>query len=260
MRDSRLDSHRGSGTRGEKSVGASRTPSLTVHVHVAHVAHSLLTPPRISGTSAGARDTVARRRMGSPALPAVAQTANTLHQSAVLVAGTLNAHAVNPRWARRGPCENAPFILSFLAAKTNSPARIRRRSQDFGRNHVREGPSGAEMSPGRGLRTGSRTRWAFRRIYDAGAGILSFLAAKTRPPARIRRRSRDSRRDYVREGSSGEKTAPGPGVSTESRTRSALRRHTKRKGPRRSEVLIVAVYRAPTGCAYGSTGTPSSRR
>ena len=80
------------------------------------------------------------------------------------------------------------------------------------------------MSPGRGLRTGSRTRWAFRRIYDAGAGILSFLAAKTRPPARIRRRSRDSRRDYVREGSSGEKTAPGPGVSTESRTRSALRR------------------------------------
>ena len=91
VRDSRLDSYRGSGTRGEKSVGANSTLSLTVHVHVAHVAHSLLTPPRIGGTTADACD-AAQRRAEPPALPAVTQTVDTLHHRASLVAGKQNAH------------------------------------------------------------------------------------------------------------------------------------------------------------------------
>ena len=203
MRDSRLDSHRGSGTRGEKSVGASRTPSLTVHVHVAHVAHSLLTPPRISGTSAGARDTVARRRMGSPALPAVAQTANTLHQSAVLVAGTLNAHAVNLAGLAGGPAKTRPsFYLSSLrkrtlrreygaGARTSDgityekalPAPKCRRGGDFGRDHVRDGPSGEYMTPEQEFCLSSPRKRVLRRENGTGTWGFDGIPYEKRPPA-----------------------------------------------------------------------------
>ena len=47
VRDSRLDSHRSRCTRGEKCVDAASIRGLTEHVHVARVAHTLMTPPRI---------------------------------------------------------------------------------------------------------------------------------------------------------------------------------------------------------------------
>ena len=162
--------------------------------------------------------------MGSPALPAVAQTANTLHQSAVLVAGTLNAHAVNLAGLAGGPAKTRPsFYLSSLrkrtlrreygaGARTSDgityekalPAPKCRRGGDFGRDHVRDGPSGEYMTPEQefclsprcenepsgentapeqGFPTGLRTRRVLRRENGTGTWGFDGIPYEKRPPA-----------------------------------------------------------------------------
>ena len=165
--------------------------------------------------------------MGSPALPAVAQTANTLHQSAVLVAGTLNAHAVNLAGLAGGPAKTRPsFYLSSLrkrtlrreygaGARTSDgityekalPAPKCRRGGDFGRDHVRDGPSGEYMTPEQEFCLSSPRKRALRREYGAGAGIPDGITYEKGPPARKRHRDLGFRRNPVREAPSGASAA-----------------------------------------------------
>ena len=126
---------------------------------------------------------------------------------------------------QRGKYFSAPSSsCTGIRYEKRPPARKRRRSRGSRQNHVREGPSGAEMTPGGGFPTGFRTRRALRRRNDAGAKAPCAAAAGTRLPARKRRRKEDFRRNHVQEAPSGEKTAPEGGFPTGLRTRRALRR------------------------------------
>ncbi len=71
------------------------------------------------------------------------------------------------------------YSLDVNAAGTRPPARKRRRSGDFIRNPVREGPSGVEMAPELGFRPHLLLECALRRENGAGAAIIAGFSLRS---------------------------------------------------------------------------------